>query len=126
MKRFDRKGWEINYRKTHRELKRRINKKYALNNPWMIVYSNAKQRCTNPNDSQYKNYGMRGIKFLLTKEEIKSIWLRDKAHLLKRPSIDRIDNDGNYCLENCRFIELSANVAERNTRIAKTIRMLLN
>lgn len=28
---------------------------------------------------------------------------------MKQPTIDRENNDGNYCLENCRFIEKSEN-----------------
>ena len=39
---------------------------------------------------------------------IKKLWFRDKAWLLKRPSIDR-KNGGHYIFQNCRFIELSQN-----------------
>jgi hypothetical protein len=73
--------------------------------PWVITLFRARARCNNKND----RYGKRGIKCFLTPEEIKIIWFRDKAHLLKRPSIDRIDNNGNYTFDNCRFIELSEN-----------------
>lgn len=45
----------------------------------------------------------------ITNEEIKEIWDRDKAHLLERPSIDRIDNDKHYTLDNIRFIEVTEN-----------------
>ncbi len=38
------------------------------------------------------------------------LWIRDKAGKMKRPSIDRINSGGNYTLNNCRFIELSANI----------------
>ena len=42
------------------------------------------------------------------------MYIRDKAHLMKKPSIDRKDNDKNYTLENCRFIELQDNVIKSN------------
>lgn len=55
-------------------------------------------------------YGGKGIKCLLSFEDVMNLWNRDKANLLSRPTIDRIDPNGNYKLENCRFIENSENV----------------
>lgn len=67
-------------------------------------------RCNNKNYNEFIYYGGRGIKCLINVEELKILWFRDKAYDMDRPSIDRIDNDGNYTFENCRFIELSENV----------------
>jgi hypothetical protein len=68
-----------------------------------------RQRCENPKNASYPTYGAREIKSLITEKEIKELWFRDKAWLLQVPSIDRIDNNGNYTFENCRFIEQSLN-----------------
>jgi len=38
---------------------------------------------------------------------------------LKKPSIDREDNDGNYCVFNCRFIEQSKNSTLMNIKNCK-------
>jgi hypothetical protein len=46
----------------------------------------------------------------LTIEEIKTLWFRDNASQLTRPSLDRIDNDKGYSFDNCRFIELLENI----------------
>lgn len=83
--------------------------KTRKNKPWHSHYRAAKCRCTNPNDSHYHRYGGRGIKFELTNEECKYLWFRDKAYKLNKPSIDRINFDGNYSISNCRFIEFSEN-----------------
>jgi len=87
---------------------------YRKKYPWKTRYHSIKQRCNSPKNPYYKNYGGRGIKCLITVDEIKKLWFRDKAFNMKIPSIDRKDNDGNYCLENCRFIEKSENSAKAN------------
>lgn len=74
-------------------------------NPWRCGYDNAKRR-TNGKDSKY---GKRGIKFSMTIEEFKFLWFRDKAYLMERPSIDRINTGGDYVLCNCRYIEFKDN-----------------
>ena len=88
--------------------------------PWYLKAVDAKQRCNNPNDPSYKSYGGRGIRFFLTVTEVKKLWFRDRAYLMKVPSIDRKDNDGNYTYENCKFIELIENIKkahrDRKTR----------
>lgn len=83
---------------------------FIKKNPWLKHLYKAKQRCVNPNATRYPCYGGRGIKFLLNKEEIKTLWFRDKAYLLIKPSIDRKNNDGHYEFSNCRFIEYSKNL----------------
>ncbi len=83
--------------------------KYLKEHPWARRYFSARARCNNPKHAGYKYYGGKGVKCLMTLEQFKELWIKDKADLMKRPSIDRIDSDGNYCIENCHFIELSEN-----------------
>ena len=78
---------------------------------------NINYRCTNPKDSHYQNYGGRGIQNHLNIWHLYQLWERDQAHLLEFASIDRIDNDGNYTLENCRFIEMSENRKRRGNAV---------
>jgi len=89
------------------------NKDWIKKHKWTRHYVSAKQRCTNPKNASYKRYGKRGIKFLMTVDDFKFLWFRDKSYLMKRPSIDRIDNDGNYELSNCRFMEMSKNTRKK-------------
>ncbi len=45
----------------------------------------------------------------MTVEDFRILWFRDKAYLMKKPSIHRINNDKGYTKSNCKFIELSEN-----------------
>ena len=71
--------------------------------------ANIRNRCLNPNEPRYSTYGGRNILPNITLEELVYLWVRDKASSLRWPSIDRIDNEQSYSLENCRFIELEDN-----------------
>lgn len=78
-----------------------------------------KQRCYNTNNTDYPNYGQRGIKMC-------DEWLTDFMTFYKwamtngyndKLSIDRIDVDGNYSPDNCRWA--TAKQQARNRRYCK-------
>ena len=95
----------LNYQKEYNQKQLRLY-------PWKSSYLHAQRRCKDINNERFKDYGGRGIEFYLTMEEIKELWFRYKSYLMKKPSIDRIDNDGHYTLDNCRFIEHAENSAK--------------
>ena len=100
----------------NREHLRKRSAEYRKNNPWYASYCAARLRCNNPKQTGYEYYGGRGIKMLLSVGDVKFLWLRDRASEMKRPSIDRIDPDDHYSLENSRFIELFDNISRKRKR----------
>lgn len=78
---------------------------YRKKFPWHDTYSRILGRCNRPSDPSYKFYGLKGIKCLITIEEVKKLWFRDNAFNMNQPSIDRINPKDNYYYDNCRFIE---------------------
>lgn len=75
-------------------------------------------RCTNTKDRMYKNYGGRGIS--VCKEWAECFlnfytWAIENGYS-KGLSIDRIDVNGNYCPENCRWAtQKEQNLNKRDT-----------
>jgi len=86
-------------------------KKYYNKHPWYKFLKWARRRCNDSKTLSWSWYGGKGVKCLLTIDDVKKLWVRDDADNLLRPSLDRIDSDGNYVFENCRFIELTENVS---------------
>jgi len=93
---------------------------YASNgyiHPLLRKVYQIKQRCYNINASDYKNYGGRGIRMCAEwyfYPEIFIKWALGNGWK-KELCIDRINNDGNYTPENCRFITIKK--SNKNKRL---------
>lgn len=95
-----------------RNCKNEYMKEYRKQKPWIKTYENILVRTQQKKCDSYNRY--KHIKVQITPLELKELWFRDKAYLMKRPSIDRKDSKGNYIYSNCRYMELEDNV-KRNT-----------
>ena len=87
------------------------------------IWSNMNNRCTYPSCDNYKYYGGRGIK--VCKE-----WCRDNKYGFENfrafaytmgyndtKELDRIDTDGDYCPENCRFVSHKFNTNNQSNNV---------
>ena len=99
------------YYQEHKEIiKSQSHNRWRYLPPWEKTWAHMRARCSNTRLSYFK----KGIQALISKNELKELWFRDEAYALEKPSIDRIDNDGDYTFENCRYIEFSENVRRNN------------
>lgn len=77
-------------------------------------WRNMKQRCLNVNNTSWHRYGGRGIK-------ICKRWVNSFENFIKdmgsppsvKHQIDRINNNGNYIPNNCRWVTLTENTRNR-------------
>lgn len=87
------------------------------------VYYHMIGRCENPNTPMYYRYGGRGISVC---EEWKESFTSFRAWALNNGyknglTIERINNDGNYCPENCRWATVTEQANNRSTNRMVTV-----
>lgn len=76
------------------------------------------QRCRNPNDKYYKDYGGRGITVCKRWEKFPN-FLEDMGESPHRYQIDRENNNKGYSKENCRWV--TSKINNRNKRNSRLI-----
>lgn len=112
----------VRYNKGQDVLSPKFGSQSRLKHPLYNTWRSMKQRCFNSNSTAYRYYGGRGI-------TICDYWLGKNGFtnfindMGKRPtknhSIDRIDNDGNYEPNNCKWSTKKQQIKNRRISIRK-------
>lgn len=112
-----------------------INRKHSKAHKTKLygVWKSLRQRCNNPNDKSYKNYGARGISFCNEWEDFEMFynWAINNGYKYEplengknKWSIDRINNNEGYSPTNCRWTtdNTQANNKQKSIRENERIR----
>ncbi len=84
------------------------------------AWKGMKQRCNNPSYDHYERYGGRGITYSKEWEEFEKFYEDMGEPPSEKYQLDRINNDGNYCKENCRWVLPKDNCNNRTQYKNKT------
>ena len=83
-------------------------------------FTAAKQRCENPKDANYKNYGARGIEFRFPSVTDAAIYMIETNGLPDRSlELDRIDVNGHYEPGNLRWVTHQQNCQNQRRFLEK-------
>lgn len=88
--------------------------------PTWSSWRSMRKRCLDPNTNVYKNYGGRGIN-ICDRWSVFANFLQDMGERPEGTTLDRIDNNGNYCPENCRWATLTEQCRNRRNNAWVTL-----
>jgi len=80
-------------------------------------WRNMKQRCLNPNNKEFKNYGARGITICDRWVDSFSAFLEDMGECPDSLTIERLDNSKGYEPGNCIWAPRSVQSRNRRTNV---------
>lgn len=109
----------------HNSKYKKLGDSYSDYLPEYKVWGAMIRRCTNPSCDMYAFYGGRGIRVCDRWLDKKDGFINFYSDMGKRPvsddgrvyQIDRIDNDWDYCPENCRWAPPSVNARNRSDNV---------
>ena len=83
-----------------------------------VTWYNMTQRCTNPKNKRYKDYGGRGITVFEEWLDVRNFvsWAEATHPNIEGYTLDRIDNDKGYSPENCRWADKSTQSINQRIR----------
>lgn len=92
-----------------------LEKKSKVDKKTYQCWLDMRQRCYNPNSKRYYTHGARGITICDRWLESYDNFLKDMDIKPEGYSIDRINNDGNYEPNNCRWATSKQQASNRRT-----------
>jgi len=84
--------------------------------PFYMAWCNMKTRCNNPKSTQYQWYGGRGITYCESWEKFESFYIDLFEFWTPGLTLDRKDNNSNYCKSNCRWVTQQEQNLNRRAR----------
>lgn len=107
----------------HEQLHDRFVKHGGFGTRLYAVWNSMRQRCNNKHSRAYHNYGGRGITICPEWDDYDSFrsWAisvgYDEDAERGKFTLDRIDVNGNYCPDNCRFVDMRTQTDNRRMSI---------
>jgi len=98
------------------------NTKHGLaKTPIYKLWINIMQRCYNPKNPHYRNYGARGIRVSKPWHSFPMFYREFGQHRTGNQQVNRIDNEGHYSVTNCEWVSHAQNQQNKRTTTTYTV-----